>query len=91
MGAEMCIRDRSRLMTDMLDTGEAVEEKPIEDLASKLAALDLDEAVLYSPDLLAKHMQRREKEMRRLSKELQFEDAARVRDELQILKEVLHS
>ena len=81
----------SRLMTDMLDTGEAVEEKPIEDLASKLAALDLDEAVLYSPDLLAKHMQRREKEMRRLSKELQFEDAARVRDELQILKEVLHS
>jgi excinuclease ABC subunit B len=84
-------RSVSRLMTDMLDTGEAVEEKPIEDLASKLAALDLDEAVLYSPDLLAKHMQRREKEMRRLSKELQFEDAARVRDELQILKEVLHS
>ena len=52
---------------------------------------DVDESILRDPNLLAKHIKKREKDMMRLSKELQFEDAAKVRDEVLQLKELLVS
>jgi len=47
---------------------------------------DIDEHLLRDPKLLAKHIQQLEKAMNEKAKQLQFEEAARLRDEVKKLK-----
>lgn len=47
---------------------------------------DVDEHLLRDPKLLAKHIQQLEKAMNEKAKQLQFEEAARLRDEVKKLK-----
>ena len=47
---------------------------------------DVDIEILRSPDLLAKEIGRLEKEMKQLSRELKFEEAAKLRDKVLDLK-----
>ncbi len=71
-----------------IDTGEVFNEDEIELSESAQAkALSADELyILADPKLLAKHLAKLEKEMLKASKELQFEQAARIRDEILRLK-----
>lgn len=71
-----------------IDTGEVFNEDEIELSESAQAkALSADERhILADPKLLAKHLAKLEKEMLKASKELQFEQAARMRDEILRLK-----
>ncbi len=71
-----------------IDTGEVFNEDEIELSESAQAkALNADERhILADPKLLAKHLAKLEKEMLKASKELQFEQAARIRDEILRLK-----
>ncbi|MGZ7880057.1 excinuclease ABC subunit UvrB [Acinetobacter soli] len=71
-----------------IDTGEVFNEDEIELSESAQAkALSADERhILADPKLLAKHLTKLEKEMLKASKELQFEQAARIRDEILRLK-----
>ncbi|MBX4378349.1 UvrB/UvrC motif-containing protein, partial [Mycobacterium tuberculosis] len=48
---------------------------------------DVDISILRSPDLLAKEIARLEKEMKALSRDLKFEEAAKVRDKVVSLRE----
>ncbi len=50
---------------------------------------DIDEHLLRDPKLLAKHIQQLEKAMNEKAKQLQFEQAARLRDEVKKLKSQL--
>ncbi|WP_025094958.1 excinuclease ABC subunit UvrB [Acinetobacter soli] len=71
-----------------IDTGEVFNEDEIElSESSQAKALSADERhILADPKLLAKHLAKLEKEMLKASKELQFEQAARIRDEILRLK-----
>lgn len=71
-----------------IDTGEVFNEDEIELSESAQAkVLSADERhILADPKLLAKHLAKLEKEMLKASKELQFEQAARIRDEILRLK-----
>lgn len=71
-----------------IDTGEVFNEDEIELSESAQAkALSADERhILADPKLLAKHLAKLEKEMLKASRELQFEQAARIRDEILRLK-----
>ena len=71
-----------------IDTGEVFEDDYAEASGSaKVRAITADEHHLLSdPKLLAKHMGKLEKEMLKASKELQFEQAASIRDEIVRLK-----
>ena len=81
-------RSAVRQVIKEIDTGEILDDDQIEENISKQAkALSADERHLMSdPKLLAKHMAKLEKEMLKASKELQFEQAARLRDEILRLK-----
>lgn len=71
-----------------IDTGEVFNEDEIElSESAQSKALSADERhILADPKLLAKHLAKLEKEMLKASKELQFEQAARIRDEILRLK-----
>lgn len=71
-----------------IDTGEVFNEDEIElSESAQGKALSADERhILADPKLLAKHLAKLEKEMLKASKELQFEQAARIRDEILRLK-----
>ena len=71
-----------------IDTGEVLTDEQIDGKVSDQArSLSADERhILADPKLLAKHMSKLEKEMLKASKELQFEQAARLRDEIVRLK-----
>ena len=71
-----------------IDTGEVLNDDQIDGKVSDQArSLSADERhILADPKLLAKHMSKLEKEMLKASKELQFEQAARLRDEIVRLK-----
>lgn len=83
----------TRQITDKIDTGELLEENPLNRIIShdhsdsQLA--DVDVAILRSPDLLVKEINRLEKEMKNLSRELKFEEASVVRDKMLGLRELL--
>ena len=58
-----------------------------ENISAQATVLNADEQhLLANPKLLAKHMAKLEKDMLKASKELQFEQAARLRDEILRLK-----
>ncbi len=71
-----------------IDTGEVLTDDQVESgITDQHQTLSADEQHLLSdPKLLAKHLSKLEKEMLKASKELQFEQAARLRDEILRLK-----
>jgi excinuclease ABC subunit B len=71
-----------------IDTGEVLTDEEIdENVLEQAQAISADERHLLSdPKLFAKHISKLEKEMLKASKELQFEQAARLRDEIVRLK-----
>ncbi|WLF84767.1 excinuclease ABC subunit UvrB [Moraxella sp. ZY210820] len=96
-------RSAMRQAIQELDTGEDLAEKEhlqqaqtayLDELSSKKVKstpeLSADEQHLLSnPKLLAKHINKLEKEMFKASKNLEFEKAGRLRDEMLALKEKL--
>lgn len=86
-------RSTTRQNNKDIDTGEVLTFNQIEgDISAQARALSADERhILADPKLLAKHMGKLEKEMLKASKELQFEQAARLRDEIVRLKAQLLS
>lgn len=77
-----------RSITDKIDTGENldthVNDNQVIPKQNKLPDVDIE--ILRSPDLLAKEIARLEKQMQMLSRELKFEEAAKVRDKVIELK-----
>src|SRR5699024_4171380 len=74
-------KSATRSITDKIDTGE--DEEDLNDnqaIPSSSGLPDVDIEILRSPDLLAKEINRLEKQMKQLSRELKFEEAAKVRD-----------
>ena len=71
-----------------IDTGEVLTDDQVENgITDQHQTLSADEQHLLSdPKVLAKHLSKLEKEMLKASKELQFEQAARLRDEILRLK-----
>ncbi|OTG87502.1 excinuclease ABC subunit B [Acinetobacter sp. ANC 4558] len=82
-------RSAVRQVAKDLNTGEVFEDDlSNSDASNQSRVLTADEQHLLSdPKLLAKHITKLEKEMLKASKELQFEQAARLRDEILHLKE----
>ena len=76
-----------RQITDKIDTGEAETPNDNQAIAVTHAFPDVDISILRSPDLLSKEIARLEKEMKALSRDLKFEEAAKVRDKVVSLRE----
>ena len=76
-----------RQITDKIDTGEAEAPNDNQAIAVTHAFPDVDISILRSPDLLAQEIARLEKEMKSLSRDLKFEEAAKVRDKVVSLRE----
>ena len=76
-----------RQITDKIDTGEAETPNDNQAIAVTHAFPDVDISILRSPDLLAKEIALLEKEMKALSRDLKFEEAAKVRDKVVSLRE----
>ena len=76
-----------RQITDKIDTGEAEAPNDNQAIAVTHAFPDVDISILRSPDLLAKEIARLEKELKALSRDLKFEEAAKVRDKVVGLRE----
>ncbi len=81
-------RSAVRQVIKEIDTGEVLDDDQIErQITEQDKAITADERHLMSdPKLFAKHLAKLEKEMIKASKELQFEQAARLRDEILRLK-----
>lgn len=81
-------RSAVRQRVKEIDSGEDLSDDDIElNVTAQAKALSADDRHLLSdPKLLAKHMNKLEKEMLKASKDLQFEQAARLRDEILRLK-----
>ncbi|MQW92105.1 excinuclease ABC subunit UvrB [Acinetobacter wanghuae] len=81
-------RSAVRQIIKEIDTGEVLDDDQIdENISQQARALSADERhILANPKMLAKHMSKLEKEMLKASKDLQFEQAARLRDEILRLK-----
>lgn len=80
-------RSAVRQVIKEIDTGEIYDETEELSTAKVNQVLSDDEQHLMSnPKLLAKHITKLEKEMLKASKDLQFEQAARLRDEIIRLK-----
>ena len=84
-------RSAVRQVIKEIDTGEVFEEDAIDPKLqnSRLSSDDLH--LLADPKLFAKHIKKLEVEMNNMAKQLQFEQAARMRDEINRLKaQLLH-
>ena len=81
-------RSAKRQIIKEIDTREVLDDGQIEtNISAQAKALNADEQhLLANPKVLAKHMAKLEKDMLKASKELQFEQAARLRDEILRLK-----
>lgn len=81
-------RSTVRQIVKEIDTGEVLDDDQIDqNISDQARALSADEHhILADPKLLSKHLAKLEKEMIKSSKELQFEQAARFRDEILRLK-----
>lgn len=80
-------RSAVRQVIKEIDTGEVYDEDTdIRNNSSKKALSDDEQHLIVAPKLFAKHINKLEKEMLKASKELQFEQAARLRDEIMRLK-----
>ncbi|HFD8670083.1 TPA: excinuclease ABC subunit UvrB [Acinetobacter baumannii] len=81
-------RSAVRQAVKEIDTGEVLSDDQIDEKVLEQAqALSADERhILSDPKLFSKHITKLEKEMLKASKDLQFEQAARIRDEIVRLK-----
>lgn len=80
-------RSAIRQVIKEIDTGEVYEEDQIDAKLHKHIALSGDDQhLLADPKLFAKHIKKLESEMNTMAKQLQFEQAARIRDEITRLK-----
>ena len=81
-------RSAVRQVIKEIDTGEVLNDEHIDEKinAQSRAFSDDEQHILTDPKLYAKHIAKLEKEMLKASKELQFEQAARLRDEILRLK-----
>lgn len=81
-------RSAVRQVIKEIDTGEVLNDDHIDEKinAQGRALSDDEQHILADPKLYAKHIAKLEKEMLKASKELQFEQAARLRDEILRLK-----
>lgn len=81
-------RSTVRQIVKEIDTGEVLDDDQIDqNISDQARALSADERhILANPKLLSKHLAKLEKEMIKASKDLQFEQAARFRDEIVRLK-----
>ncbi|RYY79413.1 MAG: excinuclease ABC subunit UvrB [Moraxellaceae bacterium] len=80
-------RSAIRQVIKEIDTGEVYEEDEIDAKLYKHIALSSDDQhLLADPKLFAKHIKKLESEMNNMAKQLQFEQAARIRDEITRLK-----
>ncbi|WP_276320931.1 excinuclease ABC subunit UvrB [Alkanindiges illinoisensis] len=80
-------RSAIRQVIKEIDTGEVYEEDEIDAKLHKNIALSGDDQhLLADPKLFAKHIKKLESEMNNMAKQLQFEQAARIRDEITRLK-----
>ena len=81
-------RSAVRQVIKEIDTGEVLNDEQVDEkINAQTRALSADEQhILADPKLYAKHIAKLEKEMLKASKELQFEQAARLRDEILRLK-----
>ncbi|MEB3754411.1 excinuclease ABC subunit UvrB [Acinetobacter sp. MD2(2019)] len=84
-------RSAVRQVIKEIDTGEVLTEDAVEQgLENQIQSLTADEQHLIAdPKLMAKHLAKLEKEMLKASKELQFEQAVKIRDEMLKLKSYL--
>ena len=81
-------RSAVRQVIKEIDTGEVLNDEQIDEKinAQSRALSDDEQHILADPKLYAKHIAKLEKEMLKASKELQFEQAAHLRDEILRLK-----
>lgn len=80
-------RSAIRQVIKEIDTGEVYEEDEIDaKLHQHIALSGDDQHLLADPKLFAKHIKKLESEMNNMAKQLQFEQAARIRDEITRLK-----
>ena len=81
-------RSTIRSKNKEIDTGEVLSDDQIEVMIDDQAnALTADEMhIISDPKLFSKHINKLEKDMLKSSKELQFEQAAKIRDEIVRLK-----
>ncbi|XID74226.1 excinuclease ABC subunit UvrB [Alkanindiges sp. WGS2144] len=80
-------RSAVRQVIKEIDTGEVYEDDQIDaKLHQHIALSSDDQHLLADPKLFAKHIKKLESEMNNLAKQLQFEQAARIRDEITRLK-----
>ncbi len=81
-------RSAVRQVIKEIDTGEVLNDEQIDEKinAQSRTLSDDEQHILADPKLYAKHIAKLEKEMLKASKELQFEQAARLRDEILRLK-----
>ena len=77
----------TRQITDKIDTGEIETLNDNQIKVPSSGFPDVDISILRSPDLLAKHINQLEKQMKELSRDLKFEAAAKLRDKVLALKE----
>lgn len=84
-------RSAVRQAVKEIDTGEVLSDDDIElKIEDQIQSLTADEQHLIAdPKLMAKHLARLEKDMLKASKELQFEQAAKIRDDMLRLKSYL--
>ncbi|WP_092747082.1 excinuclease ABC subunit UvrB [Acinetobacter boissieri] len=80
-------RSTIRKVVKELDAGEDITDDEGAVVVAATDTLSADEQyILANPKVFAKHLAKLEKDMLKASKELQFEDAARLRDEISRLK-----
>ena len=81
-------RSAVRQVIKEIDTGEILTDDEVDEkIIEQAQAMNADEQHLLSnPKLFAKHIAKLEKDMLKASKELQFEQAAQLRDEIMRLK-----
>ena len=83
-------RSAKRQVIKEIDTGEVYDEDAeLANLPMEKTLSDDEQHLIADPKLFAKHINKLEKEMMKASKELQFEQAARLRDEILRLKAML--
>ena len=79
-------RSAVRRRVQEIESGETIEETATDNTVIRPAPMDLDEHLARDPKLLAKHIKQLETAMHTKARELKFEEAARLRDEVTRLK-----
>ncbi|MCF8998173.1 excinuclease ABC subunit UvrB [Acinetobacter nectaris] len=89
--AEHGITPRStvRQVVREIDTGEVFDDEMSTNIPIDTKLTEDEQHIVSDPKLLMKHLAKLEKEMLKASKELQFEQAAKIRDEMVHLKSYL--